>query len=293
MIAPIYIPSKGRGDCCMTAKFLKRIGIPFSIIVEAQDVPDYTVNGWGPHLLVLPPEFKEKYEYCDALGMTVSTGSGPARNFALEHAKQNGFAWQWTIDDNISTFHYKTKNEQKSCAEVFRADKNNFLEASASLFASFDNVLMGGLEYASFAFEDNVPFVFNRRIFSCNCIRTDMPFRWRGRYNEDVILSLDILKAGYCTILLKKFNCVKLATQKLKGGNTDTVYKHGTRAKSELVCRVHNDCVFPDLRTIKRGTREHHKIDYSQIQLSNPIFNNAKKLVKLGRIEDEANGQKS
>ena len=39
------------------------------------------------------------------------------------------------------------------------------------------------------------------RIYSCNLIRTDIPYRWRGRYNEDTILSLDILRGGHCTLL--------------------------------------------------------------------------------------------
>lgn len=285
MIAPIYIPSKGRADCCLTARVLRRIGIKFNIIVEQQDVDAYSRHGWSDCLLVLPMAFKESYEYCDGLGLSIPSGSGPARNFALHHARENGYRWQWTIDDNITAFHYRTMGVGKTTAKCFKRDKSNFLDVSASFFDSFENVLMGGLEYGAFAFDDLQSFVFNRRVFSCNCLRTDMPFRWRGRYNEDVILSIDILKSGHCTVLLKKFNCVKLATQKLKGGNTDTVYKHGTRAKSELVCRVHSDCVFPSVRTIKRGSREHHKIDYAAIKsVGTPVRRSGYTLLKLGEF---------
>jgi len=34
------------------------------------------------------------------------------------------------------------------------------------------------------------PFVMNTRMYSIIFIRNDIPYRWRGRYNEDTILSL-------------------------------------------------------------------------------------------------------
>lgn len=35
----------------------------------------------------------------------------------------------------------------------------------------------------------------DRRAFPCILIQNDIPFRWRGRYNEDTDLSLRALKA--------------------------------------------------------------------------------------------------
>lgn len=99
-----------------------------------------------------------------------------------------------------------------------------------------------------------------------------MPFRWRGRYNEDTILSLDMLKAGWCTV---QFNAIlqnKLTTQTMKGGNTDELYKGegkkegdryargGTDEKSVMLYRVHPDCT----RVVHKFGRTHHYVHYKR-----------------------------
>lgn len=68
------------------------------------------------------------------------------------------------------------------------------------------------------------PYVANTKLYSCNLIRTDLPMRWRGRYNEDVILAIDILKAGWCTCQFNAFLQQKMVTQALPGGNTTELY---------------------------------------------------------------------
>jgi len=99
----------------------------------------------------------------------------------------------------------------------------------------------------------------NTRIYSCNLIRNDVPLRWRGRYNEDTILSLDMLKADWCTILFKAFLQGKVRTQTLKGGNTEEFYaKEGTFAKSKMQAQVHPDVS----RIVNKFGRVHHYVDY-------------------------------
>jgi FkbM family methyltransferase len=103
------------------------------------------------------------------------------------------------------------------------------------------------------------PFSVNTRIYSCNLIRNDVPFRWRGRYNEDTILSLDMLKADWCTIQFYAFLQYKTTTQILKGGNTKEFYdKEGTMPKSQMLVDVH-----PDVSRIKwKYKRWHHYVNY-------------------------------
>jgi hypothetical protein len=99
----------------------------------------------------------------------------------------------------------------------------------------------------------------NTRIYSCNLIRNDVPFRWRGRYNEDTDLSLRLLKAGYCTVQFNAFLQGKLNTQSVKGGcNTDFYSREGTQPKSDMQVRLH-----PDVSRITfRFGRYHHFVDY-------------------------------
>tara|TARA_R110002060_G_C2060019_1_gene95305 strand:- start:194 stop:667 length:474 start_codon:yes stop_codon:yes gene_type:complete len=115
------------------------------------------------------------------------------------------------------------------------------------------------------------PFITNTRIYSCNLIRNDVPFRWRGRYNEDTILSLDMLKKKWCTIQFNAFLQEKMPTQVVKGGNTEEFYHAegtvkkgqkyadtGTLAKSKMQMAVHPDVS----RLVHKFGRIHHHVDY-------------------------------
>jgi hypothetical protein len=105
------------------------------------------------------------------------------------------------------------------------------------------------------------PFIVGSRIYSCNLIRNEIPHRWRGRMNEDTILSLDMLKGGWQTILFNTFLAHKMRTQTMTGGYTSEFYaKEGTKGKSEILVRLHPDVA----RHMMRYGREHHYVDYSQ-----------------------------
>jgi hypothetical protein len=102
-------------------------------------------------------------------------------------------------------------------------------------------------------------FTANTRIYSCNLIRNDTPFRWRGRYNEDTDLSLRMLKKGWCTVLFNAFLQKKTWTQAMKGGNTAAFYAaEGTLPKSQMQVAMHPDVS----RLVWKFGRWHHLVDY-------------------------------
>ena len=98
----------------------------------------------------------------------------------------------------------------------------------------------------------------NSRCYSCNLILNDAPFRWRGRYNEDTILSLDMLHKRCCTILFYEWCMSKARTRTMKGGNTDSIYVTGTGSKSRLLARVYPQYV----EVVQRYGRIHHYVNY-------------------------------
>lgn len=251
---PIYIPSKGRADSRLTVKALERMNIDYRIIVEENDYDNYRKHIDKKHILVLEKSFQENYDTCDSYGLERPPGSGPARNFAWEHSIDRGYTHHWIIDDNIRGFYYFT-DEKKYYVLSYK-----FFWWMEEFILRYKNVVMGGPHYNMFVQRKvkTYPFNINTRIFSCNLIRNDLPFRWRGRYNEDVILSLDILSSGLCTILFNAFLQEKVATQRMKGGNTDTLYKEGTFEKSKMICEV-----YPQYAKMKTcWGRCHHYIDY-------------------------------
>jgi hypothetical protein len=241
----------------MTSQALTKMGVHHNIVVEPQEVKKYQNAVRQMNLLTnvieLDMSYKSKYELCDTHGLKKSTGSGPARNFIWDHSISEGHKWHWIMDDNIREFWRMTKNKR------IRTTCCGFWKAMEDFVLRYINVGMAGPCYSMFGFGPKEPFCTNTRIYSCNLIRNDIPFRWRGRYNEDTILSLDMLKQGWCTIQFYTFLQGKIATQSMTGGNTTEIYQDGTMDKSKMLVREHPDVA----KVVWKYKRWHHFVDYT------------------------------
>lgn len=254
---PIYVVSKGRHDNLLTTAWLEKMGVPHYVVVEAQEAEAYSdAVGVGTSVLILDKKYQEKYDTFDKLGDTKSKGPGPARNFAWDHSIEEGHAWHWVMDDNIAGFYRLHKNHK------IRVLSENFFLMMEDFVLRYDNVSMAGPQYHGFTRnnEKHDPFKTNCRIYSCNLIRNDTPFRWRGRYNEDTDLSIRMMKKKWVTILFYAFLQDKTQTQKMSGGNTKEFYDaEGTYAKSSMLVRMHPDIT----KLVKRWGRWHHRVRYA------------------------------
>jgi hypothetical protein len=253
---PIYIVSKGRWKYRMTSKALDRINVPYRMIVEEHERDLYAAEVGEAKVMVLPKEYQQRYETCDDLGDTKSKGPGPARNYAWEYSMSEGHTWHWVMDDNIASFNRLNRNL------MCKVTSGTIFKASEEFVQRYENLAIAGFNYDFFAKakEPLPPFVMNTRIYSLLLIRNDIPYRWRGRYNEDTDLSLRALKDGYCTVQFNAFLQEKATTQTVKGGNTDEFYsKEGTMPKSEMIVRMHPDVA----RVVWRFNRWHHHVDYT------------------------------
>lgn len=211
---PIYIPTKGRADRCKTAEFLRKDGVPFRLVVEPQEVDVYADRFGRDVVLELP-------------FANLGQGSIPARNWLWEHAKATGAERHWCIDDNILFIRRNYRDSRARC------EAGGALRVVEDWVDRYENIAIGGLAYTFFAAPtpDIPPFWLNVHVYSCMLIRTDLPFRWRGRYNEDTDLCLQVLSAGWCTVLVNDFNVYKLGTMTTKGGNTAELYQGDGRLR--------------------------------------------------------------
>ena len=242
---------------------LDRIGVPYFVVVEPAEVEAYRAALDSSHatVLVLDPAYQRDYQTCDDLGDTKGKGPGPARNFAWDHAIAAGFSWHWVLDDNIRRLYRLTGNAK---TQVWAGA---FFRCIEDFVGRYRNIAMAGPNYHQFVpkREKCAPFVTNTRIYSCNLIRNDAPFRWRGRYNEDTILSLDMLKAGWCTVLFNALLIDKQHTQTMNGGNTAEFYEQeGTLPKSRMLVQVHPDVS----RLVWKFGRPHHLVDYRPFKVN-------------------------
>lgn len=257
---PVCIPSKGRYDCQTTGKLLDDSGVDYKFFVEETEYDVYCERLGSERVVCLP--FHD-----------LGQGSIPARNFIWEWAKERGYARYWVLDDNIQEWRRCHNNKR---TKIIGGGALNVVEDFAD---RFENIALAGPHSISFVKDTSknvTPILFNTRIYSCILINTELPFRWRGRYNEDTDLSLRCLKAGYCTVLfrsllMKKGDTVGTKNSKaMKGGNTDTVYAGGDYrlAFAESVKEQHPDCV----EVVWKFNRWHHQVDYSRFKGNKPIL---------------------
>ena len=252
---PLYIPSKGRADSRLTIKALERMNVAYLVIVEEQEYDNYAKVVDKKNILILPQKYQDEYDTFDDLGNTKSKGPGAARNFAWEHSIELGAKRHWVMDDNIAMFMRFNKNL------IVRVNSGSFFRCMEDFVDRYNNIAMAGPQYFMFTPRKNKlpPYILNTRIYSCNLIRNNVSYRWRGRYNEDTDLSLRMLKDDWCTIQFYAFVQDKITTQKIKGGNTAEFYaKEGTLPKSKMLQDMHPDVA----KVVWRFNRWHHHVDY-------------------------------
>jgi hypothetical protein len=252
---PIYIVSKGRWETRLTSKALEHMGVPYHIVIEDKEYDKYATVISPDKILILPPKYKQEYDTCDELGDTKSKGPGAARNFCWEHSNSLGVKRHWVMDDNFDAFHRMNKNIK---AEV---ESGTIFKCMEDFVNRYENVYIAGPNYYSFCkVTDAVPpFVLNTRIYSCLLIQNNIPYKWRGRYNEDTDLSLRVLKDGHCTIQFNAFLAGKVTTQRMSGGNTQDFYaQEGTLNKSQMLADLHPDVA----KVVWKFNRWHHTVDY-------------------------------
>ncbi|PHS22156.1 MAG: hypothetical protein COA84_13325 [Robiginitomaculum sp.] len=291
---PAYIISKGRHESMVTSKSLSRMKMPHYIAIEPQDVENYEkaldhfgIRKWVT-LLTLP--FSNH-----------GNGPGRARNWCWDHSMTLGYDKHWVMDDNIFDFYRLHKNIR------IRVESGAIFRAAEDFVDRYENVPVSGFQYRFFIAPDSKypPYVKNTRIYSTLLISNDCPHRWRGRYNEDTDLSLQILKdpRGFCTIQFNAFLQGKAATQTVAGGNTtefyhnesmvkgadgkvtrvrdtddkiwvDGVNSSGTINKSQMLKDMHDDGPCPlygpagrDLvEVVWKYKRWHHYVDYTRFK---------------------------
>jgi len=252
---PIYIVSKGRWESRLTSKALKRMNVPYFIIIEEQEYDQYASVIDPQKILILPRHYLENYDTFDDLGFSKSKGPGSARNFAWDHSISINAPWHWVMDDNIASFQRLNRNL------MVKVTNGAIFKASEDFVNRYENLAIAGFNYDFFcqSKEKHPPFILNTRIYSCLLIRNDIPYRWRGRYNEDTDLSLRALKDGWCTVQFNAFIQEKAQTQTMKGGNSDEFYfKEGTMPKSQMLADMHPDVA----KVVWKFNRWHHHVDY-------------------------------
>ena len=243
---PVYIISKGRYDTRLTSKSLEKMKVPYHIVIEPQEYEKYASVINPKKILVLPFS-------------NLGQGSIPVRNWVWEHSISIGAKRHWIMDDNINGFFRLNHNLKVPVIS------GTIFKVMEDFVDRYENIALAGPDYFMFTPRKCAlpAFLINTRIYSCILIRNDIPFRWRGKYNEDTDLSLRVLKAGWCTIQFYAFLQFKTTTMMMKGGNTDELYKDDGRLKmAQSLQEQHPDIV----KISRKFKRWQHHVDYSRFK---------------------------
>jgi len=230
---PIYIPSKGRADRCLTARALVHDKVPFKLVVEPQEADAYAAKWGASRLFVLP---------FSNLGSVT-----PARNWIWEHAKAAGAVRHWQLDDNLLWCYRLWQRKRRRCPF------GTALRIVEDFTDRYENIAVSGMNYDMFVVPESgaaiAPFYHNVHVYSCSLIRVDLPNRFRPKYNEDTDLCLQVLSDGWCTVLINAVCVKKMWTMTMKGGNTDTL-KYFNDGRLRMARSLSRD--WPHVVTVER-----------------------------------------
>lgn len=238
---PIFVPTKGRYKTPYTISAFEKLRIPYTAVVESQELELYRPVVKTGNILVLPHQNK---------GLTVT------RNWIWDYAQNElNTPYFWTFDDNIRWFYRLHKNIK------YRVDSGTFLKVIEDFVERYENLYISGMNYELLVPRKKAkpPITFNTRIYSNMLIKTGIPYRNVTFYNDDTDLCLRVLKGGHCTALFNAFLADKIATMAVKGGMTDYYEKTQKRLEfAQELQRHHPDVV----KVVWKFSRWHHQVDY-------------------------------
>lgn len=247
---PIWILSKGRWDRCLTAKTLLKDEVDFTLVVERPELEKYREHLPDAKYVVLPERATGK-------------GAVAVRNWIWEQAVESGAERHWVLDDNIECFKRRYK------AKRMIVDGGIALRTCEDFTDRYENVAISGLNYTMFVPDRRKypPFNVNVHVYSCMLIRNDLEYRWRGQWNSDTDLCLQVLSGGWCTILINAFLAAKIGTMQMKGGNTERYFNDGRLKMARSLERQWPGVV----TTARRFNRPQHVIKDAWRKFDTPL----------------------
>lgn len=257
MISPILIATKGRAGMSATIEKIIEDNLAAVLFVEPQDEAAY-VKAYGK---------KKNIMYCRLA--KDSGGIAFVRQTILDFARDKGFKYYWTLDDDIRDTYKIVKGK------TIKVPMRECLEGAELLLRQIKNLAIGGLEYSQFAWSARKQFVFNSfcEVATFVNVKNSMLANYRGEVNlkEDRDFVLQNLVNGFVSARTSwwAFSAPKNGSN--KGGLYDE-YRAGKEAEAvENFCKVWPGIVRP---ITKKDGRCDAKIDWASFKNA-PVFNDS------------------
>lgn len=232
----IFILSNGRADNFKTIDALKKTNYDGKIYIvidnEDSQIKLYKKNFGEDNVIVFDKKESAKdFDVMDNFeGRKVPTY---ARNQLWRLAKEKGLTYFLELEDDYQYFLYKIETKDK-LRTIYIGDMNKvidsmieFLDESGAYTVAFaqGGDLIGG---ANSFFRTGLA----RKAMNTFFCRTDKPFTFPGRFNDDVNAYVSEGKTGTLFLTVTNLVTIQTPTQTNTGGITETYKKYGTYVKS-------------------------------------------------------------
>lgn len=183
-VFPVFVVSKSRPEFFAKGTGRALGAVPFTAVVEPQDAVVYAKHG---PVLELPENDR---------------GLPYARQFVLQHVRQQSLEWFWMLDDDIDTF-FTVKNRR--CVKI---DGRAALTGAQQLFLQVPALGQAALEYKQFAWSSTKAVRLNGYCDVAVCINVANTRFVNYRdvtLKEDRDFTLQILSTGRRTARITRF----------------------------------------------------------------------------------------
>jgi len=260
-----FILTHGRPDRIYTIDTLRGAGYTGKIYIIIDDEDD------------TEPEYRKRYgdkvvQFCKLdIAKTFDVGDLSqerrtivyARNACFEIAKKLGLKYFLELDDDYTSFEYRYIQGEKlmvrKCKQLDRLFETmlRFLDDTNALTVA----LSQGGDFIGGAKSKRYREKVTRKAMNTFFCRTDKPFTFVGRINEDVNTYTTLGMKGELILSITDASIVQKQTQSNTGGMTDAYLDMGTYLKSFFTVMYCPSCVKVGAMGDKH-MRIHHHIDW-------------------------------
>lgn len=261
----VFILTHGRPNKIYTLETLKKCGYTgklYIVIDDEDDTEDEYRKRYGDKVVQFSKEeIAKKFDVGD-LGKERRT-IVYARNACFEIARSLGLKYFLELDDDYTAFHFRfIVGDKLDYVQCKRIDKLftamiEFLEETHALTVA----LSQGGDFLGGACGKRFREGITRKAMNTFFCKTDNPFQFVGRINEDVNTYTTLGARGKLIMSITNASIVQKQTQSNSGGMTEAYLDSGTYLKSFFTVMYAPSCV-------KVGTmgethrRMHHHVNW-------------------------------
>ena len=264
----VFILTHGRADNVYTYKALKQAGYTGRIILvidnEDADADKY-YSLYGEDNVYMFNKLLQALNV-DAMGPDNDRKAILyARCACFDIAKNLGYKYFLELDDDYTNFRSRVVRGEHLGTEYIRKFDElvdivlEFLDTSNAHTVALSQIgdFIGGKN--SKVCKDRL----TRKAMNAFFCRTDRPFRWSGKMNEDVTTYVNLGSRGYLFFTVADVSIDQLATQSLSGGMSDGYLDSGTYVKTFYTIMACPSCVKMYTMGVT-NKRFHHVIDWDK-----------------------------